>query len=423
MSTVVGAPTILHLSVVLGGTLRDPAGGRLGTVDDLIVRLGDDVYPPVTGALATVAGREVFVGAEQIDDISAGSVVLRSSTLSVEPFARRPGEVLLRKDVLDRQLINVDGARLVRTNEIELARLDGWYRVVGVDTGPRGFVRRLLPRRAASRVGMGSFLDWASVEPFTGHVPTVRLRVPHPKLARLHPAQLADLVEAASHHEGEEIIAAIREDRDREADVFEELDATHQREFLEERTDADVADLLALMEPDDAADMLSELEEERQEAVLELLPAAQRRHVRALLGYDPATAGGLMTTDFVCVFSHATRDEVIERLRISKAPADSLTWLFVMNERHRLRGAVPVVDLIRADPAVNMGEIALIHPIRVRPDSDLEEIARTMTDYDLTSVPVVDDKDRMIGVVTVDDVLELILPEGWRRNFGVFGGE
>jgi len=423
MSAAAEAPVVLHLSAVVGGALRDPDGGRLGTVDDVIVRLGEDVYPPVTGVLATVAGREVFIGAELIDDISTDSVVLRGSELNVQPFARRAEEVLLRKDVLDRQLINVEGARLVRTNEIELARLDGWYRVVGVDTGPRGFLRRLLPRRAAARVGIGSFLDWASVEPFTGHVPTVRLRVPHPKLARLHPAQLADLVEAASHREGEEIIAAIREDRDREADVFEELDTTHQRAFLENRTDADVAELLSLMEPDDAADTLSELEEERQEAVLELLPAAQRRHVRALLGYDPATAGGLMTTEFVCVSSHATREEVIETLRLSEAPADSLAWVFVRNEQHRLRGALPVVDLIRADTEARMGEIALVDPVRVRPDSDLEEVARTMTDYDLTSVPVVDDQDRLIGVVTVDDVLELILPEGWRRNFGVFGGE
>jgi CBS domain-containing protein len=423
MSVAAAPPAVLHLSSVVGGQLRDSVGGRLGTVDDVIVRLGDDPYPPVTGVLATVAGREVFVGAEQIDDISAGSVILRGSTLSVTPFARRPEEVLLRRDVLDRQLINVEGARLVRTNEIELARLEGWYRVVGVDTGPRGFVRRLLPRRAAARIGAGAFLDWASVEPFTGHVPTVRLRVPHPKLARLHPAELADLVEAASHREGEEIIASVRDDREREADVFEELDATHQREFLEERSDADVAGLLARMEPDDAADMVSELDEVRREAVLKLLPAPQRRHVRALLGYDPATAGGLMTTDFVCVFSHATRDEVIERLRISRAPADSLAWVFVMNERHRLRGAVHVVDLIRADPAAPMGEIALAQPLRLRGRSDLEEVARTMTDYDLTAVPVVDDQDRMIGLVTVDDVLELILPEGWRRNFGVFGGD
>src|SRR5439155_12677762 len=123
----------------------------------------------------------------------------------------------------------------------ELARLEGWWRVIGVDTGPRGGLRRLLPRRLAPRIAVGAFLDWASVEPFVGHVPSVRLKVPHPKLAKLHPAQIADLVEAASHREGEEIIEAVGSDRELEADVFEELDSHHQREFIAERPDRDVA--------------------------------------------------------------------------------------------------------------------------------------------------------------------------------------
>jgi hypothetical protein len=212
---------ILHLSLITGGVLRDGAGGQLGRVDDVVVRLGAD-YPVVSGVLATVAGRRVFVPAEVVREIGHGYVELSEVRLDLRPFERRPEEVLLKQDVLDRQLINVEGARLVRTNEIELARVDGWYRVVGVDTGLRGLTRRVLPRRLAPRVQLGRFLDWASVEPFTGHVPTVRLRVPHPKLARLHPAQLADLVEAASHREGEEIMSALA-DEELEADVFEEL--------------------------------------------------------------------------------------------------------------------------------------------------------------------------------------------------------
>src|SRR4029077_13550944 len=125
---------------------------------------------------------------EAVTQIEEGRTTLHTARLDLRPFERRPQEVLLKKDVLDRQLINVEGARLVRSNEIELARLDGWYRVVGVDVGPRGLVRRLLPRALAGAVDTGVFLDWASAEPFTGHVPTLRLRVPHPKLARLHPA-------------------------------------------------------------------------------------------------------------------------------------------------------------------------------------------------------------------------------------------
>src|SRR5690349_14983356 len=290
MEQQLSPPRVLHLSLVVGGELVDPVGGKVGRIDDVIVRLGEDEYPPVTGMLATIAGRQVFVPADEIEEIEHGRVVLRSARLDLQPFRRRPQEVLLKKDVLDRQLINVDGARLVRSNEIELARLGGWYRVVGVDTGLRGLLRRLVPRPFANAVGTTGFLDWASVEPFTGHVPTVRLRVPHPKLARLHPAEIADLVEAASHREGEEIMRAVGSDEELEADVFEELDAQHLREFLSERSDEEVADVLARMEPDDAADALGDLAEDRREPVARLLPPVQRRKVRALVGFDPATA-------------------------------------------------------------------------------------------------------------------------------------
>jgi Mg/Co/Ni transporter MgtE len=328
--------------------------------------------------------------------------------------------VLLKKDVLDRQLINVDGARLVRSNDIELARLDGWYRVVGVDTGLRGLLRRLVPRALAGSVGTSGFLDWASLEPFTGHVPTVRLRVPHPKLARLHPAQLADLVEQASHSQGEEILGAVGGDPELEADVFEELEPNHQQEFIEDRSDTEIAEVLARMESDDAADLVNELPEERRDEVVRLLPLVQRRRVRALLGYDPATAGGLMSPEFLCVFSQATQQEVLDRVRGSRTSPEALAWIYVMNASKRLVGAIALVDLLRADVDAAVGEIADV-PQRVRTDAELEEVARLMTDFDLTVVPVVDAEERLVGVVTVDDVLELVLPRGWRRQFGLFG--
>jgi CBS domain-containing protein len=420
MATVDVLP-ILHLSLIAGSELRDDTGGRLGRVEDVVVRLGAD-YPEVSGALATVAGRRVFVPAEIIAEIANDGIELARATLDLRPFERRPEEVLLKKDVLDRQLINIDGARLVRTNEIELARVDGWYRVVGVDTGLRGLTRRILPRRLGGRVTPGRFLDWASVEPFTGHVPTVRLRVPHPKLARLHPAQLADLVEAASHQEGEEIISALG-DQELEADVFEELDSQHQREFIQERTDEEIAAVLARMESDDAVDVLGELDEERRTRVIELLPALQARRVRALAGYDPATAGGLMSPDFICLYSTATKGETLTRIKRGRVNPNTITSIFAMNQDRRLIGEATLAALIRADDDASLRDIALAAPRVVTPETDVEEIARVMTDYDLNIVAVVDPQHVMLGVVTVDDVLELVLPRGWRRRFDVFGGE
>jgi CBS domain-containing protein len=420
VSTTSTIPQVLHLSLILKSDLMDANGVRLGRVDDLVVRLGGDDYPPVSGIVADVAGREVFIHAEQLGEIEQGRVTVSTPRLDTRPFERRPQEILLDRDVLDRQLINVDGARLVKANEIEIARVDGWWRVVGVDVSLRGLARRLLPRRFASRMTLGSFIDWASLEPFTGHIPTVRLRVPHPKLARLHPAELADLVEAGSRQESHELLEAISGDPEREADVFEELEDELGADLAEERSDGEIAELVARMETDDAADLLAELDDERRAHVLELLPPVLRRRVRTLLGFDPTTAGGLMSPDFIVLYTQATVAEALERIRHSSCPFDALTWIFLVNTHRRYRGAVPVVALLRADRDSLVSDL-VTHQRAVRPDAELEEIARLMTDYDLTVVPVINDNEEPLGAILVDDVLELVIPNPWRRRFGLFG--
>ncbi len=416
------APPILHLSSVVGSALRDSDGERLGKVEDVIVRLGGVGYPPITGFLVSVAGRTSYLGIDRVSDIGARGVVLRKAKLDLRHFERRSEEVLLKRDVLDRQLINLDGARLVRANEIELALLAGAWRVVGVDTGPRGGFRRLLPRLLGERIATGDFLDWASVEPFVGHVPTLRLRIPHPKLAKLHPAQIADLVEAASRREGEEIIQAVGEDdRELEADVFEELDDHHQREFLEDRSDEQVAEILSRMAPDDAVDMVAELDDERREAVLAMLPVSQRVKVRVLLGYDPAEAGGLMSPEFISVRRGTTAGDALDAVRRSTIEPEVLTAVFVSSPEGQLEGSVPVAALLRAEPQTKVSALVKHELPSLRPDAPFEEVARLMADYNLTCAPVVDEHEQMVGVVTVDDVLEAMLPRGWRRRFGLLG--
>lgn len=414
------APDILHLSLVVGGRLLDAAGGRAGRVDDVVVRLHEGDYPPVSGIVATVAGRRVFVPAERIGELAHGRATLTTTRIDLQPFRRREGEVLLKHDLLDRQLINVDGARIVRANDIEIARVDGWWRVVGVDVGVRSLLRRVLPRALAPRVGTTGVVDWGILEPFTGHIPTIRLKVPHPKLARLHPAELADLVEASPRGHGEEILAAVHTDPEREADVFEELEDHRRRELLEDRDDTEVAELVARMETDDAADLLAQLDDDQRARVIELLPVVQQRRLRTLLGYAPMTAGGLMSPDFVTVYTQATQADALDRVRRAAGPSDALAWIFVINAHNRYRGAVSLPDLLRAEPGTQVTDL-VTHVRGVSPDADIDDVARVMTDYDLTVVPVLDDQERPIGVITVDDILELLIPPPGRR-FGIFGG-
>jgi CBS domain-containing protein len=412
---------VVQLSSILRSPLLDRAGDRLGRVEDVIVRLADGGYPPVTGLKARIGGRDLFVPADAIAALEPGAVRLSGERLSLGRFERRPGEVLLGADVLARKLVAVeaDPPRLVTAQEIELACIDGWWRVVGVDPTPRARLRRLLPRRLRGVIAEQPFLDWTDLEPFVGHVPTARLRFSHRKLANLHPAEIADLVEAASHDEGEEIIEAVGQDRELEADVFEELDEHHQLEFIRERSDTEVAAVIARMAPDDAADLIVEIDQDRRGRILALLPAAQRRRIEALLGYNPSTAGGLMSPEFIGLAPADPVHRAIERIRSSDIAPGTLTTVYLLDPEGRLSGSVFVVTLLRAGPDTRLEELAEHEPVSVETGADLPEVARAMTDYNLVMLPVVDEEERMMGVVTVDDVLELTLPAGWRRRFGV----
>jgi Mg/Co/Ni transporter MgtE len=339
-------------------------------------------------------------------------------------FERRPGELLLAEDLLARHLINLVRGRLIIANEIEIAEIDSKWEVVGVDPGRRPFFRRVLGQKMGQRVKAESIVDFASIEPFVAHVPSARLRIPYRKLSKLHPAQIADLVEQASHEEGEEIIEAVGLDRELEADVFEELDVTHQLEFLESRSDVEAARLLSRMEPDNAADLINEIDQDRRLPILEHLPSAQQTKVRNLLSYNADTAGGMMNTDFVSVPATATVAEALEAIRTSLAPAESLHAVFVLDENGLPIGAASVAPLVRARDTELALSVARTSMTFVHPHWDLHRVARKMSDFNLTVLPVLDEEDgKMIGVITVDDLLEELLPQGWRREFGMTAAE
>ena len=413
--------SIVHLSSVAGSPLLDSAGERLGRVEDVIVRLDSgDELPPVTGLKARIGGRQMFVPADRIAHLEPAAARTATTKLNLAQFDRRPGELLLRSDVLDRSLINVDTARLVRAREVELICDDGTWRVAGIDPSLSARLTRLRPRRFRTHTGEHpQFVPWRDMEPFVSHVPSSRLRLAHRRLARLHPAQIADLVEAASHDEGEEILAAVGQDKELEADVFEELDDEHQVEFLRERSDEQAAAVLARMASDDAADLLLEIEQDRRIPVLNLLPAAKQLKIKRLLGYNPSTAGGLMNPDFLSFGASTSVAEALDAVRASElAPQQEIT-AFVVDESGVLVGAVTLAELVRAAPEGRVSDLIESAVPTVSPETDLPEVACLMTDFNLMAMPVVDAESRPIGVVAVDDVLELLVPTEWRRRSGL----
>ena len=239
--------------------------------------------------------------------------------------------------------------------------------------------------------------------------------MPLRRLRRLHPAQIADLVEAASHDEGEEIISAVHGDPELEADVFEELNTEHQVEFLRDKSDAEAAAVLAEMGPDDAADLVTELDQPRRAPILSLLPPSQQAKVRALLSYGQSSAGGLMSPDFVSVAPDASVADALAAVRAADVLPQVVADVFLLDDGH-LAGSVPLIELLRADGSMRISELVEHTNASVHVDDDFPEVARRMADFNLTVVAVLEDDDRVIGVITVDDVLEAMLPDSWRRR-------
>ena len=414
-------PDIVHVSSLAGSPLLDSSGQKLGKVDDVVARLDSgDGDARVIGLTVRLGGRHLFLPIDRIEQLGPYSVTTSTTKLDVAPFERRQGEVLLRADVLDRSVINVETARLVKAREVELVRDDdGGWRVAGIDPSLRPRLWRFLSRRFRGHdTDHRQFVDWRHIEPFVSHVPTSRLKLAARRIMRLHPAQIADLVEAASHEEGEEILEAVGQDKELEADVFEELDDEHQVEFLRDRSDGEAAAVLARMDSDDAADLLLELDQGRRLPILNQMPPAEQAKVRALLGHNPQTAGGMMNPDFVSLPPETSVAEALGRVRDSQLGLQQIAIVCVVDAQGKLIDTLSLAELVRAEGPQKMSELVDDFTPAVGTEADVPEVARLMSDYNLVAMPVLDAEHRPVGIITVDDVLEELVPEEWRWRAG-----
>ncbi|HWF21623.1 MAG TPA: CBS domain-containing protein [Acidimicrobiales bacterium] len=402
----------MHLSVLLGHPLFSPSDEGVGKVDDVIVRLRGEDYPVVTGLVAKVGGRRVFVPIERMAELSEQRIALAKSKVDLRGFERRDGEVLLREDILGHRLIDVADAELVRAWDVELRASDEGWVVSCLDTRRPARLFGLI-RTAAGHPCQ----DWKAFEPLIGHTPSVRARASFGRVVKLKPAQIADLLEDASHTEGEEILDVVHTDPELEADVFEELDPDIANRLFGDKTDPEVADVIAHMRADDAADAIAELPQARRQKVLDLLPLGTRTKVLTLLGFNATSAGGIMGVDFLTAPKDALVEEALRRIRLAEnVQPEALITMHAVDAANRLFGTVSVVGLLQADPESRLLDVVDDNPVRVTTAADVVDVTLLMADYNLMTVPVVDDDNQLLGVITVDDILEATIPEDWRRR-------
>jgi CBS domain-containing protein len=407
---------MLYLSQVLGRPIRDLEGERVATIKDVIVLLGEEDHPPVMGFVARYRRRDFFVPRWRITSFSEQGIRLNSDILDLRPFVRREPEVLLARDVLDKQLIDVDGKRVVRVNDVQIIEAAGEWRVTGADVSLQGLWRRLAP---AGFVGTGrpvEVIDWADVGYLATDAATVQLKSTSDKLSRLHPVEIARLAEALSYHHGSEIVEAL--DNEMAAEMLEEMPASAQARIIGEMDEERAADILEWMSPDEAADVLGDLPEAKAEELLGLMEGEEQADVAELLPYEDDTAGGLMTTEFVTLPRYLTVGAALARLREMAETPNMIYYLYVVEQEEswKLAGVIALRSLILADPSVQLEEVMRDDFQTAYPYDSAREVAQKIAEYNLLALPVLDEAGDILGIVTVDDAMEILLPKGWRQR-------
>src|SRR3989442_6927498 len=319
---------MLYLSQVLGRPILDLEGERVATLKDVIIRLVEDDHPTVAGFVARYRRRDFFLPRWRITEFGEQGVRLNSDILDLRPFVRGEGEVLLARDVLDKQLIDVDGKRVVRVNDVQIIEAGGQWRVTGADVSLQGLWRRLAPAGFVGTRTPVEVIDWADVGYLATDAATVQLKSSSDKPARLHPVEIARLAESLSYQHGADIVEAL--DDETAAETLEEMAAERQAQILGDMDEERAADILEHMSPDEAADVLGDLPVEKAEDLLNRMEDEEQSEVAELLPYADDTAGGLMTTEFVTLPRDLTVGDALARLREMAETPNMIYYLYVV---------------------------------------------------------------------------------------------
>jgi magnesium transporter len=388
----------------------------IGKVTDFLVRKPDATFPQIDGLVVKTVQGMRFAPIETVTDVDRNGTIALTMAPK-EPAPPENEELYLVADLLDKQIVDVDGRKVVRINDIELANAGGHLRVVAADVGVAGLLRRLGLKSFGKRFAPGiyrrvprSMIAWDSVAPIRSANPSeVSLSVKESKLARLHPSELAEIISDLSAREAAAVVRQL--DDETAADAFEHLDSDTQKTLIEEVGTERAADIIEEMDSDDAADLLAELPEEQQSELLAEMNSYTADELRELVKYDEDTAGGLMTTDYTWIYAHRTTEATIRKIREIAPTSEFIYYLYVLDKNDRLLGALSLRRLLLALPTAFIDRIMDTDLVTVHPDAPAVEVAATIARYDLLAVPVVDDHGKMLGIVTVDDAIDAIMPD------------
>lgn len=405
----------LYLSAVIGRSVINSKGDELGTLRDLVMVPGE-VFPEVSHI--------VFKSRKGLKTLPWNEVALFThvviSTTSANPpglaaYAPQEGEILVKRDLLDKQIVDVDGAKVVRVNDIKLGNMNSKLCIFSVDIGFRGLLRRLNYERLGEKIAgiLGkdvphAEISWEYVQPLEANSSRLALNIARDQMNEIHPADLADIIENIPIQSIRTVLESI--DAETTGDTIYELEADMRNLVISQLNDEQVTDILEEMEPDEAADVLSDLPEEKAQELLEMMDQEDAEDIQELLEHEEDSAGGLMTPEYFRLTSEITVGRALEMVRECADDVETIYYGYVVDTEDRLEGVVSLKELLLNPPETHITDVMEENIKFVHVDAEPEDMLETLAKYDLIAIPVLDEDDRMAGIVTVDDVLAHYLP-------------
>jgi CBS domain-containing protein len=415
---------IVSVASLVGAPVYNQHGQRVGKLVDLVARIhGQDRYPPLTGLLLRVGSRTSFLPIEAVEHIGHQSASLRTARLDLRDFTRRPGEVLLAKDMLDHQVVDLDGRQVIRAADLYLAPVAGQFLLVGLDVSLNTLLRRLGPKRFRGTPTPERVIDWDAVAPFsdelTSSPPAVQLRSSDEQLRRMAPADLADLLEDLERPARQDLLSRLESHT--AADALEEMDPDELEALLREVRPEQAAALIGAMEPDEAVDALRDLSDHERDGILANMPADKAGELSALLSYPEREAGGFMTTTLVQAVQTSTIGEVKRAVAELAGHREEIDAVVICDADGELVADLSLFDLITHADDVVVSDVLDAGdepgPLTVPPDASVADVADQLVRTRRSSLLVVDEHGKPLGRILADDVLDALLPERGRLHF------
>ncbi len=400
--------TLVSVAGVIGCPVKDQDGRDLGKLVDFVVRHGGETYPPVSGLIVKVAGRRAYIDGARISKLTKDEVILSSAKVNLTDFQRRTGEQLLDGDVLDHQIVDVNGLRVVRTSDLYLAPLDKEIRLVGVDVSFRSFIRRILPGNFGRKPGVDQVIDWASVASLADNGGVVRTTATREALSKLRPADIADIIEDLEGREQSALIELL--DPDLAADALEEMEDDELQGLLRGISDERAAELLSHMEPDESAEVLRDLDDQHSESILAQMSPAMAKQLRRLVEFDETHAGGIMTTHLLIVKESDTVADAL-KLLVEHRERDISDGVTVVDSKGKLLDHIQIIELVAAKQSQKLSTLVKApFPTAVGIETPLEEVIEEFSNNRGSSVIVVDEKGKPVGRILADDIIDAMVP-------------